>query len=218
MVEVQLRTALQHAWATSLEAVGLVRGEDLKAGEGDQRWLRFFELMSGELAAREGCAVPSSVAIDLNERRRELREVTQDLKAVETLDGYRRAIHATSSISASGHGGMFLIQYDPASLSVSVDRTLRLASDAYGQSERVNGAVETVLVEVDRVGDLRTAYPNYYLDVGDFLNALRDALWGVPIVDVHKLAEASPQTAEEVVKRLGGWRPDLSWLPDWRKR
>ncbi|MGJ8626091.1 MAG: hypothetical protein ACSHXB_03935 [Sulfitobacter sp.] len=41
-VEVQLRTQLQHVWGTTVEAVGSMRNEDLKAGEGNPEWLRFF--------------------------------------------------------------------------------------------------------------------------------------------------------------------------------
>jgi ppGpp synthetase/RelA/SpoT-type nucleotidyltranferase len=35
LVELQLRTKLQHAWATAVETVGAVLGEDLKGGRGD---------------------------------------------------------------------------------------------------------------------------------------------------------------------------------------
>jgi ppGpp synthetase/RelA/SpoT-type nucleotidyltranferase len=41
-IEMQVRTQLQHAWATAVEAVGLYRSEDLKAGFGNSSWLRFF--------------------------------------------------------------------------------------------------------------------------------------------------------------------------------
>jgi hypothetical protein len=54
-VEVQVRTQLQHSWATAVEAVGLFRREDLKAGRGDPDWLRLFKLMSAEFAVEEGC-------------------------------------------------------------------------------------------------------------------------------------------------------------------
>lgn len=55
-IEIQVRTRLQHVWATAVEAVGLIRAADLKAGEGDPDWLRLFELMASEFADFEGCA------------------------------------------------------------------------------------------------------------------------------------------------------------------
>ena len=54
-IELQIRTRLQHSWATAVEAVGVFRQEDLKAGQGDPRWLRLFDLMSAELARAENC-------------------------------------------------------------------------------------------------------------------------------------------------------------------
>lgn len=71
-VEVQVRTRLQHSWATTVEAVGLFRGEELKNQKGDPRWLRLFVLMSCEFAEGERCPVvadcPSSEYLRLRER------------------------------------------------------------------------------------------------------------------------------------------------------
>ena len=44
-IEVQLRTRLQHAWATAVEAVGTFTQQGLKASLGDPDWWRFFALM-----------------------------------------------------------------------------------------------------------------------------------------------------------------------------
>lgn len=54
-VELQIRTRLQHSWATAVEAVSLYRGEDLKHHKGDHEWLRLFELSSAEFAHIEQC-------------------------------------------------------------------------------------------------------------------------------------------------------------------
>src|SRR5579872_1772112 len=50
-IEVQLRTKLQHSWATSVETVDAFVGEDLKFGKGTSDWRRFFQLM-GTVHAR----------------------------------------------------------------------------------------------------------------------------------------------------------------------
>jgi ppGpp synthetase/RelA/SpoT-type nucleotidyltranferase len=64
-IELQIRTKLQHAWATAVEAVGMVRNEDLKGGEGDTDWLRLFALMSSEFAEIEGCPlVPGTYDVE----------------------------------------------------------------------------------------------------------------------------------------------------------
>ncbi|MBU6438396.1 MAG: hypothetical protein KGQ77_12790, partial [Betaproteobacteria bacterium] len=56
-IEVQLRTRLQHAWATAVEIVDAFTGQALKSGlklnSGDPKWRRFFALMSSVIAIRE---------------------------------------------------------------------------------------------------------------------------------------------------------------------
>ena len=45
-IELQIRSQIQHAWATAVEVVGTFNQENLKAGEGDKEWLNFFQLVS----------------------------------------------------------------------------------------------------------------------------------------------------------------------------
>ena len=52
-IEMQIRSQLQHAWATSVEVVGTLIDQTLKSSIGDPGWLRFFQLMSSELARKE---------------------------------------------------------------------------------------------------------------------------------------------------------------------
>ena len=44
-IEMQLRSQLQHAWATAVETVGAFVRQALKSSVGEQEWLRFFALM-----------------------------------------------------------------------------------------------------------------------------------------------------------------------------
>ncbi len=85
-IEVQVRTRLQHSWATTVEAVGLFRGEQLKNHQGSDEWLRLFKLMSGEFADVERCPVPSTVPEEAR-RRREIMDLAKSLNAVGVLAG-----------------------------------------------------------------------------------------------------------------------------------
>jgi hypothetical protein len=103
-VEIQVRSRLQHIWATAVEAVGAVRGEDLKRGEGDPDWLRLFVLMSSEMAAREACPAVEGTG-DAALRREELRDLNRRLGALEKVNGLnyalRTSVHARTSTSSS---------------------------------------------------------------------------------------------------------------------
>ena len=49
LLERQLRTRLQHAWATAVETMGTFLGQALKSGQGERPWREFFEVASAAL-------------------------------------------------------------------------------------------------------------------------------------------------------------------------
>jgi len=49
----QIRSQLQHAWATAVETVGTFLQQALKSSQGDEGWQRFFALMGNAMAMRE---------------------------------------------------------------------------------------------------------------------------------------------------------------------
>lgn len=181
LIELQIRTRLQHSWATAVEAVGLFLGEDLKGGEGSPLWLRFFKLMSAELAAREGCLLESEFQDESN-RREEIKRVEKEISAIGVLNNLSYAFRSINNYIGE-KPGIFLIQYDNS------DKTVRVKSytgikdisngiEQYGEEEQQHSAINTVFVEVDKVNNLRAAYPNYYGDVQDFTDCVREAVNG----------------------------------------
>ncbi len=50
----------------------------------------------------------------------------------------------------------------------ATDEYLKLEKEFYG-----NESVQVVLVFVAKINDLRKAYPNYYLNVTDFINVMK---------------------------------------------
>lgn len=172
MVEIQLRTQLQHAWATAVEAVGMVRNENLKGGQGDKDWLRFFALMASEFATEEGAPLVPGADASIADRRTELIALENGLNAINRLESYSRAVKV-SEISGQSISPFFLIQFDPNTQKVSVRGLSRKASMVNLDSAERNAQINSVLVEVDKASDLRHAYPNYYLDVKIFTDRLK---------------------------------------------
>ena len=63
--------------------------------------------------------------------------------------------------------------------------SMLIANVRYAELEKKNRdspELQTVLVSVDSIGALRTAYPNYYLDVSGFLEELRNVVGPFQIV------------------------------------
>jgi hypothetical protein len=167
-IEVQLRTKLQHVWATAVEAADVVRREDLKGGKGNAGWLRLFALMSSETAALEGTVLVPGLSRQV-ECREELRLLNENLEAVNNLARWNSAIKFTDQIHTS-LSKVYVIQYDPDTNTVTVEPAARISQGYENliQEEQGHERRDTVFVEIDRAEDLKQAYPNYFLDVGVF--------------------------------------------------
>lgn len=72
-IEIQLRSLLQHAWATAVETVGTFLKQALKSSQGHVEWLRFFALMGSALALRERTALVPETPTERSQLFDELR-------------------------------------------------------------------------------------------------------------------------------------------------
>lgn len=193
-VEIQIRTQLQHAWATALEAVGFMRGEDMKAGVGSADWLRFFVLMSAEIATYEGLPIPSGAPDDAKERLEEIAELEERVEAIKTLESYRSAIDHLHQ-GARSYSGRYVITLDRSAMRVTVKPLNNLDTILMGITAAEGTGSDSVVVEADSVQGLIAAYPNYFMDVGSFVDQIRRALG-----------------------RASVGKPYLTWLRYWKWR
>ncbi|MGY4413200.1 ppGpp synthetase/RelA/SpoT-type nucleotidyltransferase [Bradyrhizobium sp. LB7.1] len=212
-VEIQIRTQLQHSWATAVEAVGLYRREDLKAGRGDPDWLRLFRLMSEEFAVEEACEQLS------DERLAEITVLEKKLDAVETLERLSQAFAYSESVifDPRDKPDYFQIEYNRAEGKVHIRpffgpiyATMSYDAAELRNAESGSGETKIVLVEVDEIENLRTAYPNYFGDVQKFKSKLRKAA-SLP----ENLDRSIP--VQERVKRAKQRVYDLGWLRGYKR-
>lgn len=176
-VEIQLRSQLQHAWATAVETVGTFLQQSLKASHGPDEWLEFFVLMASAIAALEDAPLVPGTPPSHTQLIRELKQHARALDVTNMLQAY----HATLpllSVPEARRNKYFLVELRPAEQKVNVrgfrEKDLTVATDQYLRVERglTGPGAEAVLVSVQSLDALRRAYPNYFLDTQVFLETL----------------------------------------------
>jgi hypothetical protein len=172
-VEIQIRTQLQHIWATAVEAAGTFTKQALKSNQGRHEWLRFFACMSTYFALRESSTPTPSTPEDLNQLRQEVIELNSLLHVVPVLQSYTVTAKKTGEQRGKKY---FLVHLDPHA------QLVKYQGYRHDESEEANLAytrleaelanqpdVQVVLVSVDSIRALRRAYPNYFLDTSRFV-------------------------------------------------
>lgn len=176
-IEIQLRTRLQHSWATAVETVDTFERQDLKSGRGEPRWQRFFALMSGEFASQEDMPQPPGLPATREERLEEIRALDHELRIGLKLSAYGLVMESLGNSEERHHLLELDLQPDQPTLDIKSFSRLRTATEAYATREREtvgNDDIDVVLVSVKSMAALRRAYPNYFADTAAFTGALID--------------------------------------------
>ena len=182
-IEMQIRSQHQHAWATALESVDIFTNQALKANRGDHNWQRFFALMGSAIAAREGLARVPDTPESNTELRDELRQLANDLNAIDQLNYFRHAIRETQIRSGNAKMAYYLVH-----LSFN-DKTVSWDPFAWNESQAANAKYtdleqkfagdsneHVVLVKAGSVAAMKRSYPSFFLDAELFLRLVVEAL------------------------------------------
>ncbi len=175
-IEIQIRSRLQHYWATAVETVDAFTGQALKSNFGEASWKSFFSLVASAFARIEKRPIVPETPIEPDEMKRRLKLHAEQ---IDLLEGLRTA---TGDIEKKA-GYYFLLVLNSKERKFTTMRfqqdELDKAQNQYLVLEKVNKdkpEVQTVLVSVDSVEHLRKAYPNYFLDINEFVNVLKKVL------------------------------------------
>lgn len=181
-IEVQIRSKLQHAWATAVEVVGMFTGQALKSSAGEQQWLRFFALMASAGAIIEKTPTVPGTPTNRMSLIRELKGLESTLKVRERLAQYGQAIKETDENNVSG-AKYLLLRLNTQTQEVRIkgykQRDISKAETDYLSAEKTglsSAGLESVLVSVESMASLRRAYPNYFLDTKKFVELVDRAL------------------------------------------
>lgn len=180
LIEIQFRTQLQHIWATALETMGIYTKTALKASIGDKDVLRFFTLVSSVFAIWEKTPVCPGTSDDYNELVLEIKEIDKRLNIVSRLSALSTAIQYTNK-KYDKNKGYYLLQlnFNKKLLRVNAftKNQIELATEVYNKIESINNPnIDSVLVSATSFETLKAAYPNYFTDITQFVDNMRNIL------------------------------------------
>ena len=177
-IEIQIRTAIQHSWATAVEIIDLFTNQDLKSAVRGQRdWKRFFDLASKELAALDGYQNYDNGNII------KLDSLMKKLKIIDKFQLFSSTAKHIENLRKNETNGIYLFKIDSRTKSIEIsefnDDDFKSAKSAYLNEEKKCSKkpyMTISLVSTDKFENLKKAYPNYFADSKKFIENLQEIL------------------------------------------
>lgn len=182
MVELQIRTRLQHAWATAVETMGTFIDHSLKSSQGPREWLDFFSLVGNAFAYKEGTPTMELYShLTKEEVFKKIKKDANSLQVINQLEGFSNVIAKVETDNRQG--SLYLVVLDIENKEVRIKTFSRLAiqeaSNDYLSEEAAisdTNKRQVVLVTSSSLESLRKAYPSYFLDTKEFIKTLKDII------------------------------------------
>ncbi len=179
-IELQIRSKLQHSWATAVETLGVIEKSSFKTGEGNEDFKEFFKLSSSLFAIREGMPVISDHAgLSKDELIKRTMQFEAELQIFIKLQGIvivtkneeKNAFYHLMELKRADDGIRWYLNVTPYSKSKKIDAELEYAKKEKETASDMDTHV--VLIAAGEMKSIKRAYPNYFLDTGDFIKQLR---------------------------------------------
>ena len=189
-IEVQIRTSLQHLWATGVEAVGEVYGLEYKSpdvrasleGE-EQKRDRFLMLSSHLFALEEGQPGVPDVTGDLAVVKREISAICETTHLLDDLRVARSGIVVQADSDERDEYFLLCLSREIQFFDVVGFPEFQAANDEYQRLEKEALRIEdgndvviaepefdnVVLVKAESAEAIKSSYLNYSLGVDDFI-------------------------------------------------
>jgi hypothetical protein len=163
--------------------MGTFLGQALKSRHGDQEWLDFFAITSSSFAYKEkSTPVPRYKDLSHKETFSAVAEAEANLGALEKMSAFSVAVNEIVKGRGKGKSWSYhLIVLNSLQKTVQIipyDReSFKQAMKDYSniETEAAKGKkIEPVLVSAGPIDELRRAYPNFFLDIGDFMRVVSE--------------------------------------------
>ena len=219
-IEFQIRTKLQHSWATTLEIVDIFTGQNLKSNDGLYDYKKFFKDVSDQFQIIEN--LEGFLENDKARLTREyLTKIIQNQMLVKQcvdiknfvdrgigtitlekeLKAYCESLNDLNKVlgAKSYKDGFVLIRLNVQTGKIedeffkSAEQTL--ASQRYSQYEKLLSKDEkwiVALLSTNAIGGLKEAYPNYFADSEIFLSY-------IGLIKIAAMIGSAPKVKQEVV-------------------
>jgi putative GTP pyrophosphokinase len=184
-VEIQIRTKLQHIWATAVETMGTFIGQALKTRQGDKEWLDFFALVSAGFSHMEHTApIPRFEHLDEKQVNKEIAIQEQKLGVLDKVKNFSYVVNIIGD--SKGHTyHLVMIDYNLGTISVisyNRDSYQQALNDYDTQEAQMNDKMDIVLVSAGKIDTLKKAYPNLFLDLSEFESILKKIVHNNPVI------------------------------------
>lgn len=181
-IEMQIRTKLQHIWATSVETMGTYLNQPLKSRLGKKEWLDFFALVSSAFAYMESMPlVPRFAHMTKIQTYEKVAKAEYKLQVLEKLTGFAAAAKIIQNSKRHRFYHLIILDTDKKTIELKsfAKDDFENAQTEYSKAERraIEGEkIEPVLVAAGSMVSLKRAYPNFFLDTTEFVNKVREII------------------------------------------
>ena len=175
LIETQIRTRLQHLWATSVEAMSYFTQNPLKSSVGPDEWLRFFSLVSSLFAIEERQPTVPNTPSNREDIIAEIRALDARHHLFEQLHAYNIAArHISQPVKGDGYYYLLVLKFREHTISFTPFKKnqIKEATEMYNNYENAEPENNVVLVSADSIKSLKKAYPSYFMDIKEFLGTL----------------------------------------------
>lgn len=179
-LELQIRTQLQHFWATAVEVLGMRTNTKIKQGSGDENYKEFFKLCSALFSHIEQTTIHKDYLS---------YSKTQICDKIKNLDKKHNIITSLNALAISSkhienqankQNYYFIMELDLQEHQIRItgykksdlDKA-RKYYDFIEEQSRINTNIDVVLISLDNIRLLKKAYPNYYLDCNAFIKEIQ---------------------------------------------
>lgn len=181
-IELQLRTRLQHIWATTVEIYDIINKSNIKTGTHNKLETKeglFFKKCSLVFEGIESNDV-EKIKININEifRDKDLVEIYNRLKGIKNIKNIQLPKTLGSDevfilITDLNKGKTTFFTTDPIEKNNKQDTFLINASYRRLEEKNTKGEYILLLLTLGDIKKLKNVYPNYFLNTNEFISILK---------------------------------------------